>query len=93
MKKLFITSAAFVALFAAPVVALEVENKDGKDYYIYIDNSSGIDTVAIAGGKTLKGVCGAVCNVSLEGEGREMAVYYGDKAVIKDGKLQIMPKN
>jgi hypothetical protein len=92
MNKLFVTSAAVVALFSTPALALDVENKDGKDYSIYIGTSGGIDTVNIAAGKTQKGMCGVICTVSIEGDSREFAVYAGDKAVIKDGKLEIMKK-
>ena len=79
MKKLFITSAAVVALFATPVLALDVENKDGKDYYVYIAQGDSIDTVVITAGKTAKGLCGVMCTVSLEGENHEMAAITGDK--------------
>jgi hypothetical protein len=93
MNKLFITSAAVVALFAAPVFALEVENKDGKEHSVYVGTASGIDTVNIGAGATRKGICSVICAVSVAGDGQEYAVFSGDKAVIKDGKLQIMRKN
>ena len=88
MSKIVVTVAALAALFVSPVSALEIENTDGKDFYVYIGGlGESFDMTSVEAGKKIGGLCSDLCTLSIEGNSEEVAVVEGEKYQIKGGKL------
>ncbi|MPY69083.1 MAG: hypothetical protein GEU92_03240 [Alphaproteobacteria bacterium] len=98
MSKLLATTAAAAAiLFAYPSLAADIQNEDGTEHTVTIAvGDGGPQTMKLAPGKSLKGVCTEICNVQLEsGPGAGKFVATGDDrdvVVIRDGRIMLKPR-
>lgn len=95
MSKLLATTAAVAALFIAPAFALDISNEDAVEYQLHVQTqgSDSVDYKTVAPGKSLKGVCKEACTIRLIQDTDYLSVTYGDKARIKDGHIQVMPRS
>jgi hypothetical protein len=96
MSKLLATTAVFAALVTVPAFALDIENRDGAEHKVTISvGEGGPSALTLAPGKVAKNACADICNVQLDDgpdAGKFVSLNYGEKAVIKDGRIVVEPR-